>query len=153
METSFFFKVWDIYQTYWGREEQQELKKRNSARLLETLMRNSHRMKGLYYMRHVLDMMWGYDDNNSPYVFEHQEELLHAIKSMGKACMGEEDLCDSLMDPYTRMMNDVHVYHHFCYLSVEQRQWMSLRKPQCTYSNETKDHIYSLSALLVLPLR
>lgn len=153
MDTTFFFKVWDIYQTYWGREEQQELKKRHSARLLETLLRNSHRMKGLYYMRHVLEMMWDYDDNNDDsYVFEHQQELLHAIKSMGKACMGEEDLCDSLMDPYTRMMNDVHVYHHFCYLSVEQRQWMSLRKPQCAYSNETKDHIYSLSALLVLPL-
>ena len=153
MDTTFFFKVWDIYQTYWGREEQQQLKKRHSARLLETLLRSSHRMKGLYYMRHVLEMMWDYDDNNDDsYVFEHQQELLHAIKSMGKACMGEEDLCDSLMDPYTRMMNDVHVYHHFCYLSVEQRQWMSLRKPQCAYSNETKDHIYSLSALLVLPL-
>jgi hypothetical protein len=148
MDTTFFFKVWDIYQAYWGREEQRQLKKRHSARRLETLLRNSHRMKGLYYMRRILGMMWGDDDDT--HVFEQQEELLHAIKSMGKACMGEEDLYDSLMDPYTRMMNNVHVFHHFCYLSVEQRQWMSLRRPKCAYGNDTKDCIYSLSALLVL---
>lgn len=157
MDTCFFFKVWGIYQTHWGREEQQQLKKLHSARLLETLLRNSHRMRGIYYMREVLRMMWedhGGDDEegDDPYLTEHREELLYAIKTMSKACMGEDDLCDHLMDPYTRMMKGIHIHHQFCSLSVEQRQWMSLRRPQCAYNNDTKDSIYGLSAILVLPL-
>jgi len=146
MDTAFFFKVWDIYQIYWGRQEQQELKKRRSARLLENLLRNSPRMKGLYHMHPILRMMWDMNEDG-----QHQEEIFDAIKTLGKACMGEEDLCDNTLDAYTRMMNDVHVCHHFCYLSVEQRQWMSLRRSHLTYSNVNHDHIYGLSALLVLP--
>lgn len=100
-------------------------------------------MQGLYHMHVIMRMMW---DNNMD-----QEELFDAIKTIGKACMGEEDLYDHSMDAYTRMMNDIHVHHHFCYLSVEQRQWMSLRRPTFPYNYENEDSIYSVSALIVLP--
>lgn len=145
MDTAFFFQVWDIYQSHWGQEEQRELKKQHSARQLEKVLRKSHRMKGVYFMHHLLRMLWEDETNQE----DNQEELLDIIRSMGMACMGEEDTCDNSMDPYTRMMEDVHVYHEPCCLSVEQRQWLSLRKPKPPY--HTCNNIYGLSAILVLP--
>lgn len=144
MEAAFFFKVWDIYQAHWGREEQQQLKKRHSARRLENLLRKSQRMKGVYRMHHLIRMMWETED-------AHPEELLHLLKMMGKACMGEEDLCDHQMDPYTRMLKGLHIYHPPSCLSVEQRQWQSLRKPLFTHLHADTP-VYGLSAILVLPL-
>lgn len=144
MDASFFFKVWDIYQSHWGHEEQRQLKKRNSASQLEKRLRKSLRMKGIYRMHHLLKMMWETED-------VPPEELLHLLKTVGKACMGEEDMCDHGMDSYTRMIEDIHIYHPSNCLSVEQRQWQSLRKPMSTHIG-TDTPVYGLAAILVLPL-
>lgn len=141
MDKTFFFKVWGIYYTHWGQEEQLEIKKRYSASLLEKKLKKSSSINALLYMFDILrnDM------------FEYDYELLSAIKNMTRACMEEEDLCLE-QDPYTRMNSDFHMCHPFCVLSVSQRQWMSLRRSKGINSIKLNDkNIYNLSAILVLP--
>ena len=105
-------------------------------------------MKGLYYMRNVLEMMWGNPVDSN--IFQNRDELLYAVKTMGKACMGEEDIYDTKMDAYERMRNNIHIHHKFCYLTAEQRQWLSLRKPRGIYSTHANHDIYGLSAIMIL---
>lgn len=149
MNKTLFFRVWGVYQIHWGRDEQMELKKRISARLLEDNLRKSQRMKGLYYMYEILRMMWEW--KTEPDAHERQVELFHAIRTFGKACMGEDDLYDERLDAHNRMTNNVHVCHKFCYLSVEQRQWSSMRRPRGSGRMVPEDRIYGVSAILVLP--
>jgi len=141
MDKEFFFRVWNTYHTHWGKEEQQEIKKRYSASLLEKKLKKSSSINALLYMFDIFR-----DD-----IFEYDYEVLRAIKNMSRACMEEEDLCEE-EDSYTRMNSDFHLYHHFGVLSVAQRQWMSLRKSRGANSIVlTDENIYNLSAILVLP--
>lgn len=82
---------------------------------------------------------------------DNLEEILHTVKTFGKACMGEEDMYHKEMDDViTRMNSGVRIHHNFCCLSVEQNLWMSLRLPKRVFISNVYD-IHNLSAILVLP--
>lgn len=141
MDKNYFFKVWDIYQNYWGKEEQHQLKKITSANLLNKIFKKSRKLRALSTMRNLLSVLWEMD------MFIHENELLDTVRDMSEAFMGEE-YTDDEKDPYTRMQHCIHTYKQTCYLTVEEREWKNIQKPSVFM---TDPDIYNVSAILVLP--
>lgn len=143
MDKTFFFKVWDIYQNYWGKENQDILKKKHSANLLVRQFNKSSKMKALFTMRNLLTLLW---DMN---MFIHDNELLDAVRDMSNALLEEDwEYDNSNIDPYTRMVNGIHTLKQTCYLSNEEREWRNIQNPTVYMTNP---NIYNVSAILTLP--
>jgi hypothetical protein len=146
MDKSFFFHIWGIYYTHWGHQEQLLIKKKMTADLLIRTMKKSTSIKALCYMHNILSLMWGMK------LFVHPDELLVSVKNMANACMGENDN-DSMrdIDPYTRMINNIHLPCREICQDIYLREWFNLQRPRISYTNMSMDEsIYRVSALIVL---
>lgn len=149
MDKPDFFRVWDIYQAHWGREEQQALRKVYSARLLERCMKRSDKMKALRYMHHVLRVMWESE------LFVHPQEVVRTIRDFADACLGEDDydeetLC--LADYSTRMRMGLHRSPKHSCSSIHHHAWKHIQSFLIGRSTPaSRETIYHVNALVVLP--
>ena len=143
MDKIFFFQIWGIYQDHWGKDEQEFVKRKQSANLLKQTFSQSRKMRALFYMRNLLTVLWEMN------MFLHNNEVLDAVRDMSEVCLGEEEYEDvSGMDPYTRLVKGIHRVKPTCYLTMEEREWKNIQNPSIYM---TDVDIYSISALLLLP--
>lgn len=151
MDTTFFLRVWEIYQDHWGRQEQLLIRSIVSADLLHSRFRSSSKMRGLLYMHSILKIMWGME------LFIHKDEVFQCVRDMSDTCMGE-DYEESMrkIDPIARMRDNIHLPCKQVCLDIYHREWLHVRGRNPHSHNifktfTTDDSIYRVSALTVLP--
>ena len=144
MDKTFFLKVWDIYQVYWGRHEQAYARSRKSAHLLNECMTKSSKMKALVAMYDIVKIMWSME------LFVHPNEVFLTIQDVSDACLGEEkEELGRHMDAHTRLQLNIHLPIWYECQDLWTRHWNMLRRPKMASLVDILDEsVYRVSAIV-----
>lgn len=146
IDTSFFFRVWGVYHAHWGMDEQESMRKTHTAKLLRERLLTSSKMRALYYMYHILNVMWGMN------LFTRPDEVMASVRDMAEACLGEEDdeSAYTAAHPADRIRDNLHHPPPIECRSVYTRQWETLNSPLLSDILNDEECIYRVSATIAL---
>lgn len=130
--------MWNIYQVYWGRHQQDFYKKCTSARLLKQQLCRSLKMKALSRLMTIFRLTC---HTNTGYLLD---ETFENIKNMSEACLGEEEDIEYPIEPILRMHYHIHSPVRAYCRDIYQREWFNLQN-----HNAVKKHQSSSKKSLV----